>query len=371
MSFVPIITGIGLTTALGRTRDATWQALMAGRFISTHSRDCELEESATPRVNRLARRVAAEALEAAQWSADQRNDAALVVGTSKGPAESWLRRSESSLPPDLAPGIADTGTFIARNFGLTHGPRLTLSAACASGLHALIRGEMLIQTGEVQRVLVVAAEASLHPLFMQSFRRLGVLAPEDVGCRPFDKNRAGFLMSEAAAAVCLEAVDSDDLPRFPQSVAVERFAMAGDATHLTGSDPNGRTLRRLLAHVVNGRPVEIVHAHGTGTVANDEIELAAVESVVPEGADGPVLYSHKGALGHSLGAAGLVSVAINCLIHGQQIVPPNVRTTNPLPIVRLRLASESLPIRVQRSAVLASGFGGAAAAVSLATVGGR
>src|SRR5690348_14780437 len=86
VTFVPLITGIGLTTALGRTRNATWQALLAGRFISAHSRVLDLEDGATPRINRLARPVAEEALEASQWSADQRREAAIIVGTSKGPA---------------------------------------------------------------------------------------------------------------------------------------------------------------------------------------------------------------------------------------------------------------------------------------------
>jgi 3-oxoacyl-[acyl-carrier-protein] synthase II len=367
VSFVPLITGAGLTTALGKTRDATWHALLAGRFISTHSRIGDLEDDGAPRIHLLARRVASEALETARWSENQRRDAAIIVGTSKGPAESWLASSASTAPPDLRLGLADTATFLARTLAFTDGPRFTLSAACASGLHALIRAAMLIRMGETQRVLVVAAESSLHPLFVQSFRRLGVLAPEDVGCRPFDENRAGFLMSEAAAAICLEAVDSDHLSKFPGSIAVERYAMAGDATHLTGSNPEGRTLRCLLAHVLNNRSVDLVHAHGTGTVANDATELAAIEAELPESADGPFLHSHKGALGHSLGAAGLVAVVVNYLAHRSQCIPPNTKTTAPLPTSRVRIRREIVETSVTRSIVLASGFGGASAAISLAT----
>ena len=108
-----------------------------------------------------------------------------------------------------------------------------------SGLHALIHATMLIQSGRVKRALVVAAEASVHPLFVGSFRRLGVLPPEGFGCRPFDQDRAGFLMSESAAAVCLEA---DEIhPSRRRGVApVDRFALGGDATHLTGVDPQAR-----------------------------------------------------------------------------------------------------------------------------------
>src|SRR3954464_875948 len=107
------------------------------------------------------------------------------------------------------------------------GPRLTVSAACASGLLALIRGALMIKSGEAKRVLVVGAEASVHELFIGSFRRLGVLAKAGEGCRPFDEGRSGFLMSEAGAAVCLESGDGG-----AGEVLIEKMAMGGDATHL-------------------------------------------------------------------------------------------------------------------------------------------
>ena len=102
-------------------------------------------------------------------------------------------------------GLAQMSAEIAMELQAGRGPRLIFSAACASGLHALIRGAMLIHSGEAKRVLVAAAEASIHPLFLGSFKRLGLLPRPGVGCRPFDLHRDGFLMSEAAAAVCLEA----------------------------------------------------------------------------------------------------------------------------------------------------------------------
>ena len=63
---------------------------------------------------------------------------------------------------------------------------------------------MMLRSGEVDRAIVIGAEASLHPLFLACFKRLGVLPGEGIGCRPFDVSREGFLVSEAAAAICLE-----------------------------------------------------------------------------------------------------------------------------------------------------------------------
>jgi len=201
----------------------------------------------------------------------------------------------------------------------------------------------------------------LHPLFIQSFQRLGVLPREGVGCRPFDVERGGFLISEAAAAVCLEL----DAPA-NSFAAIERFAMGADATHLTGTDLRGSTLRHLLKMVMGDRPVDLVHGHGTGTLMNDPVELEALEaSLTIRGSGGPVLYSHKGALGHSLGAAGLAAVTLNCLMHRRAIVPPNVQTKHPLTTHIVRLTDQLVRLPIRRSITLAAGFGGPVAVVSL------
>jgi 3-oxoacyl-(acyl-carrier-protein) synthase len=227
----------------------------------------------------------------------------------------------------------------------------------------LARGALLIRCGEASQVLVVAAEASVHPLFLGSFQRLGVLAKRGEGCRPFDRSRTGFYMSDAAAAVLLEATeDGDDAAG---TIRVDHFALGGDATHLTGGDPHLSTLRHLLARVVDGTTVDLVHAHGTGTPTNDEAELAAIESVLGPHAASPALYSHKGALGHSLGAAGLLSVVVNCQAHATGVVPPNAQTRDPLPVARVGLSREVVRRSIRRSVAIAAGFGGATAVVSL------
>ncbi len=312
----------------------------------------------------LAIEAAQQAIAEAGWTGLE-DDTALIVGTSKGPVEQWLATppptsSKSDNPLAAAGrlqfGLAGMANGIAETIGLTAGSRLTLSAACASGLHALIRGCMMIQSGEVRRVLVVAAEASVHPLFLASFHRLGVLSPAGAPCRPFDVNRRGFLMSDAAAAVCLEASEVS-------GIRVGGFALGGDATHLTGSKSDGKVLNRLLGEVMS-EPVDLIHAHGTGTVLNDAIELAALESQV-RGHTRPILYSHKGAIGHSLGASGLVSVVLNCQCHRTGIVPGNVNTVEPIPHSRLTLSNKIKNHDVRHSIVIASGFGGPTAVVGL------
>jgi 3-oxoacyl-[acyl-carrier-protein] synthase II len=148
---------------------------------------------------------------------------------------------------------------------------------------------------------------------------------------------------------------------------VESCSLGADATHLTRADPSGDTLGRILKTVVGNQPVDLIHAHGTGTVFNDPIELAAIESSLADRENRPSVYSHKGALGHSLGAAGLVAVATNCLCHEHGIIPPNIQTHDPLPSGRVDIRRELQQREIIRSVALAAGFGGAVAALTLAS----
>jgi 3-oxoacyl-[acyl-carrier-protein] synthase II len=359
MSRCGIITGVGLVTPLGGSAQQSWSNLLAGHFIRDHAR--VLLQSAGPsRVQQLGLIAAREALTQAGWSARELGDpqTALCVGTSKGPVESWL--NENQIGQRQGFGLAELGAGLARELGHGFGPRSTLSAACASGIHALIHAMLLLRSGAAERALVVAAEASVHPMFIGSFKRLGVLPAEGVGCRPFDQDRDGFLISEAAAAVCLEPAETSR-----RLAVVDRFALGGDAVHLTGGNPQGRTLKHLLGHVVDRRPVDLFHAHATGTLFHDPVELQAIESIALPTDPPPTVWSHKGALGHSLGAAGLVAVVLNCLAHRTGIIPANVQTRRALPTTHVILNSRTMHRPVRRSVAIAAGFGGAMGAVSL------
>jgi 3-oxoacyl-[acyl-carrier-protein] synthase II len=416
-----VIRGIGLVTPLGVGVTPTWDRLLAGGYITTHARcplpspDDHRDRLDEARINSLAVAAATESLASTPgWTRATTADArtALVVATSRGPADEW---ADATAPPPVGPtsknaagrpcrsmepspsfGLSSIADSLARTLGHGFGPRLTLSAACASGLHALIRAAMLIEHGDADRAIVVAAESSLHPMFVESFRRLGVLAPDGERCRPFDVDRSGFLCAEAAAAVVLErATEPSTSPTAggggdangiagnadgtASDVWLDCYAFAGDASHLTGSDPSGATLRRLLAAAVDGRPVDVIHAHGTGTEANDAAEAAAIDAVLGAGlaaiptssaaaaATGPAVYSHKGAIGHTVGAAGLVSVVLNVLMHRHGVVPPNVGVRTPIALRRATIHRGAVQRPVRRSVALAAGFGGATAAVSLAS----
>jgi 3-oxoacyl-(acyl-carrier-protein) synthase len=261
-------------------------------------------------------------------------------------------------------GLGEIAAAVGEALDLA-GPRLTNSAACASGLHALIRGAMMIRQGDVDAALIVGAESSLQEIFLASFQRLGLLPDPRIGCRPMDQTRDGLLTSEAAAAVWVVRSDAAGIERCGNAIAIESMALGAEAHHLTGVDPKATTLRRLIDKTLADRGVDLVHAHATGTRANDPVELQAIDDGLFSRGGRAIAYSHKGALGHSLGASGMVSTVLAIKSHQSGIVPGNVRTEHPLATRTLRIEKEPIHATIARTLILAAGFGGPVATVCL------
>ena len=346
MKYSVAIDKVALLTPLDGDGVDTWAALCAGSQVCDRGVVREELLAGTPaemdRASRLAIAVARQVLR------ERQHPAAVFVGTSKGPILSQLAvlaalRQDGIITEaaarSVALGPAMLAYDLARALGLS-GTLHTSVAACSSGLHALHRAVRAIEFGELESALVVAADASHHPLFEASFERLGVLARPDADghrrCRPFDPRGAGFVLSEAAAALVLT--------RGTGGVAVERSGIGADATDIVAIDAQTVTLRHVLRQLVGSEAVDFVHAHATGTT-HDAHELAAIRAVLRST---PPVVSSKGALGHSLGAAGLVSLALSVLCHRHG-----------------RLWSgETLPAEA-RSITISQGFGGHIAAVAL------
>ena len=285
-----------------------------------------------------------QALANAGWSADvcSRADTALFVATSKGPILRLLeacamQRSGKSLPTDLAwhvaLGPAALQTVLA---GIINpgGPVQTHIAACAGSLIGVQRAWNAIRRGECKRAIVVASDASIHPLFEHSFENLGVFAKRDnIGrryCRPFDPSGGGFFISEAAAAICLEAGDGEN-------VEVENCWLGADATHLLAIDPTGASLERGLRACAAERKVTFIQAHAAGT-QHDRVEWAAITRVCGREA---AVFSHKHWLGHCLGASGLLGLVISAMCHQHATLPLGPAISRPA-----------------RSITISQGFGG-------------
>jgi 3-oxoacyl-[acyl-carrier-protein] synthase II len=291
-----------------------------------------------------------------------------VIGTSKLGLRSFARalqygdcvRSASFFPNVAALSVAAEWNV--------RGPVLCPVAACATGLVSLIRGADLIRSAECDVVLAGSSDASLVPIVLGSFQRLGVLArgaPHPAtACRPFDAERSGFVIGEGAAILVLE--EQTHAVARGATVLAEFVAggLANDPSGLTQVDPHGSALAWLIADVlrrahVAPHEIDALNLHGTATRANDVAETRAVRAALGQAADHVACSSQKGAIGHLLGAAGSVESAFAVLSLRDQILPPTINLRTPDPQCNLDyVPNTARSARLQNILKLSLGFGG-------------
>lgn len=381
-----VVTGIGLVTPFGVGREVSWSAICAGRGAVRQLSAIDLGGSlpagatwagATAPCEFLSRAdaepVVAMALTAAREAmtdaglSDISERGGCVIGTSKPGLRSFARHMQRADGPgsDFWPNAA--ARAIAAEWNL-FGPALCPVAACATGLVSLIRGADLIRSHECDVVLAGSSDASLVPIVLGSFQRLGVMSrgfdEASSACRPFDADRSGFVIGEGAAVLVLE--DREHAVARGATVIAEFVAggMASDPSGLTQVDPAGRSLAWLIRDVLrraNVSPTDIdaINLHGTATRTNDVAETRAVRSAFGGAADRIVCSSQKGAIGHLLGAAGSVESAIAVLALRDQIVPPTINLRTPDPECDLDyVAHVARGMTLRNVLKLSLGFGG-------------
>jgi len=262
---------------------------------------------------------------------------------------------------------AAAGRLLAQRYRLA-GPVLSPVTACASGGHALTWAASLIRRRVVDAALVGAAEASLHPLVLGSYRRMGVLAEArtdpTTSVRPFSATRRGFAVGEGAGVLVLEAADSAARRGVRPLVRLTGWATGSHGAGMTDVEVGGAALAQLMRSALDraGTPpgsIDYVHAHGTATRANDLAEARAIRAALGSAADTVSVSSTKASHGHLLGAATAVETVVTVLAMGRSLVPPTVNLTDPDPAIGLDctpMRARDRPIRTAMK--IAGGFGG-------------
>ncbi len=353
-----IITGIGLISPLGYSAWETFSNLLAGRTLP--DRMAELPEDIHPlelaKVTgsigishgtmtdpavELAERAIREACTQARISPE---GLAVVTGASKGAVTRFFKEPQNVV---LGPHGYWASELTRR---LKLGPVKNIVAACASGLYAVHHARQMLLMGQVKRVLVATAEAALLPHFIASSQRLGILAKltkADYIGRPLDEARDGFMLSQVGGAVLLEATDKlkrGDWQLLDTAVGCEAHDMIRPA-------PGMPVLTRLAEQLIGDRHIDLLHPHATGTRDQDPMELAVYRKHAPD-AD---VYANKGALGHTLGSSGLVSLILACLCAKAKRRPPMPWLQSPIePQIQAQLRQGDYSTH----AIFATGFGG-------------
>jgi 3-oxoacyl-[acyl-carrier-protein] synthase II len=263
-------------------------------------------------------------------------------------AESRARDLDSRLVSPAA-----VAARLAREFG-ARGPVATFSLACASGAAAIAEASRAVRQGECDVALAGGVGADVDPLMLAGFGLLGALSASGVS-RPFDRRRDGFVLGEGAGMVVLSC-----------ERGIARVAGIGrtlDAWSLTAPVPDGsgglRAMRLALADA-GLQSVDVVQAHGTSTPLNDAIEARAIREALGDSLGSSHVSSIKGALGHTIAAAGALGfiAAVDAVVMGT--VLPTAGLAEPDPDCALpHVVGAAVSRQVDSAMVNSFAFGGA------------
>jgi 3-oxoacyl-(acyl-carrier-protein) synthase len=292
----------------------------------------------------------------------------------------WVDAQLGLIPPDdprrvpwwmqFLPNMACSE--LANHYGL-NGPRASYSTACATGLISVLSATRAIRDNQCDLAIAGGADA-IDPLFAAGFNRMRVLAYDDEptsACRPFDRNRHGFVMGEGAAILIVERL-SHALQRGAKIYAeIKACTALAEAHHVTGLDADSEVLSHLITQTLRKaqlKPSDIgyINAHGTGTQQNDLVEMRGIRQALGPAADHVCVSSTKSMLGHIIKAAGGVELAITVLAMRDGFAPPTLNLTDPDP----ELTFDCLPLvgrrnRFQHALKLSVAFGGHLVAIAL------
>lgn len=328
-----VVTGIGLVTPLG---DNFWECVANGRFKGVKIQGYK---KGPDRFLDLAQASIERAISDAGLSQDMLERAGITISSSKG-------------------GLA----FHMPSVFKTTGPVVNVISACATGLNSIIIGVNIIKTYRARIVLSGGVDSCLTSFMLHGYRRLGVLAKDGV-CRPYSKNRSGFVLSEGACVVVLEELHHACERGAKIYGEITGWASLADAYHITSMDPSGEAISHAIKLCISG-PIDYINTHGTGTVENDIIETKAIKKFFGKKAYNIPLSSTKGVTGHMLGASGAIEFAIGLLAMKNGFIPPTANLDEPDPLCDLDYTPNVGRVKqIDSFLTLSYGFGGHVACV--------
>ncbi|MBR2162940.1 MAG: beta-ketoacyl-ACP synthase II [Bacteroidales bacterium] len=264
----------------------------------------------------------------------------VYIGSGIGGLNTLVRESEKVLKegykwvsplfiPTMISNIA-AGNIAIRNHAC--GPCLPVVTACATSTHAIGEAYRAIRHGYADAIIAGGSEACITQLGIAGFANAKALSKAEdpkYASLPFNRNRAGFVMSEGAAMLVLEEYEHA-LARGAEIIAeVCGYGNTCDAYHVTAPRPDGKTQAAAIRQALDeagytSEDVLYINAHGTGTALNDVAETAAFKLAFGEDAYKAHVSSIKGAIGHLLGAAGAAEAVAAVLALKNGVVPPTI-----------------------------------------------
>jgi 3-oxoacyl-[acyl-carrier-protein] synthase II len=353
------ITGIGLVTGLGSTREESWRALIGGRCAMRpitvfdtqgyrsrvaaevgmqpiHAQLTRLERRRLSRGDQLGVVAATEAIDDSGLLGQDADRSRVGVLLGAGTAD--LLRNEAYYQTTMTRGIQHARPsdawnhfsstpvdVIASRFHL-QGLRSCIVAACSSSTIAIAQAADAIRAGRLDAALAGGTDA-LARLTFSGFNALRLMDPDP--CRPFDRDRAGMNIGEGAAMLVLEEMSRARGRGAPVYAELAGSSFSCEAFHPTAPEPDGRPVTAVVQAAledagIDRSEVDHINAHGTATPQNDRAETRGYRALFGERMSRLPVTSSKSMIGHCLGAAGGIEAAILALTISRRVIPPTV-----------------------------------------------
>jgi len=237
--------------------------------------------------------------------------------------------------------------------------------ACATGSYALIYACKDIALGDSDVIVSGGSEAILTEIAASSFANMKALSRRNEdpkgACRPFDKDRSGFVIGEGAGILVLESLEHATKRNAKIYAEIVGYATNTDAYHITAPDPEARMVKKAILDCLDmaglePKDVDYINAHGTSTKLNDKAEATAINEVF--GDYKVPVSSTKSMIGHLIGAAGSVEAVACALAIEKQLIPPTINYETPDPEMDLNVITEPTPAHLNVVMNNSFGFGG-------------
>ena len=398
-----VVTGLGLLCGVGHNAGEVWEGLLAGRSgmaaikafdltghpvrFAAEVKDFDpllfIDKKEARKMGRFIHFAIAAAQEAMDHSGlkvdDSNHDRVGVhIGSGIGGFDvierehsAMLAGGPRKISPFFIPGsiINLAAGHVSIRFG-ARGPNEATATACTSSAHSIGDAFRIIERGDADAMIAGGTEASITPMGVGGFAAMKALSTRNDdpthACRPFDKDRDGFVVGEGAGILILEELESARARGAHILAEVIGYGMSADAYHMTGMAPEGEGCSRAMnaalkvAGISSGK-IDYVNAHATSTPLGDALESKALENVFGSHALDHTLMvsSTKSMTGHLLGGAGGLEAGITIMAMLHQIAPPTMNIVELDPQCRLNYVPNApKPARIDYALSNSFGFGG-------------
>ena len=261
------------------------------------------------------------------------------IGATEDAVRTFDERGPSRVNPlaitQLMPN-SSTGQ-VAIKFGI-EGPSVTITTACAASANAVGEAKNMIENGIVDIVVTGGTESGTTPMTIAAFAQIRALSTQNENpkeaCKPFDKNRDGFVMGEGSTVLILESEESAKSRDAEIYAYIDGYGSTTDAYHITAPAEGGAGAVKAMEKAIKDAgitpsDIDYINAHGTSTPANDKNETEAIKTVLGEEASEVVISSTKSMTGHLLGGGGAFESMASILSIKHSKVPPTINLNDP------------------------------------------